>query len=113
MKVNVMFKCIRWQLGKTPLMILNGTKMPLDLVADTNLDGPALGKHSEVIEFDIVFIGGNVSYSTKFAISTVKTLSCWDLILTVNDYFHELGIEGLFDVHDIILKGELVSIQCV
>lgn len=39
-KVNKMFDCIVWHPGYTPMMILDGQVLPMDIIADSILDGP-------------------------------------------------------------------------
>ena len=108
-----MFDHIRWNLGKIPLMILNGSKAPLDAVADTNLDSPALGVNSEVVQVVLAMTSGDMSYSTEFAIAAPRILSCWDFILTVNEYCNEIELGGSFRVRKVSLKKDKVILQCV
>lgn len=108
-----MFDYIHWELGKQPLMILNGKKLELDAVADTNLDGIAVKPHPEVIKVIVKLLDKDLHYATKFQISTPRPMTCWDFILTVNEYCNEIDLGGPLKVQNVIGKDDRLILECI
>ena len=114
---NVMFDHITWIIGMDPMMILDGKNRRLDAVAETNLDLPAFGPYIMRLEGILMVFANDESYETRFGLEAPHFLSCWDFILSINEYFDDLiakypQAEGKHRVNRIRCEGNQVIVEC-